>query len=207
LWSIEIAGVVQALTASGDGVLVTLEDGDAYRIDARSAAITALPGLGLRWHADGDLVAGHTAGGPIPGPPPPPRPPTVGQLLRRPLQLLRLEIDRPPMSTPIQPSPSLGDSWQLTLYEPTGGLRARNDYALPQPIALPARRGPAGSPIIVACGPGLRELVVLDARTGDPLRRVQLPEAAAPAAMFGTVVDGSPVAGVVLGSPLRVVLF
>ncbi len=207
LWSIEIAGVVQALAASGEGVLVTLEDGDAYRVDARSAAITALPGLGLGWHADGDLVAGHTAGGPIPGPAPPPRPPTAAQLLRRPLQILKLEIDAPPMSTPVPPPPSLGESWQLTLYQLTGGLRARNDYALPHPIAPPAPRGPAGSPILVACGPGLRELVVLDPRTGDPLRRVQLPEAAAPGAVFGTVVDGSPVAGVVLGSPLRVVLF
>ncbi|MEO7733428.1 MAG: hypothetical protein ABIY55_20870, partial [Kofleriaceae bacterium] len=50
LWSIEVAGVVRALAASGDGVLVALEDGDAYRIDARTAAITALPGLGLAWH-------------------------------------------------------------------------------------------------------------------------------------------------------------
>jgi hypothetical protein len=207
LWSIEVAGAVQALAPAGDGVLVTLDDGDAYRIDARSAEITAVPGLGLAWYGDGDVVAGHTAGGPIPGPDPPPRPPTAAQLLRRPLQLLRLEVNAPPMSTPITPPPSHGNSWQLALYELTGGLRARNDYALPRPIAAPASRGPAGSPLVVAYGPGLREVLVLDPRTGDPLRRVQLPDAAAPAAVFGTIVDGSPVAGAVLGSPLRVVLF
>jgi len=208
LWSIDVAGVVRTLAASGDGVLVALEDGDAYRIDARTAAITALPGLGLTWHADGDVVAGHTTGGPIPGPEAPAPPPTAAQLLRRPLQIARLEIDTPPpMSTPIPPAPALGDSWQLTLYELAGGLRTRNDYALPPPIAAPAIRGPAGSPLVVAYGPGLREVVVLDPRTGDPLRRARLPDDAAPAAVFGTVVDGSPVAGVILGAPLRVVLF
>jgi hypothetical protein len=208
LWSIEIAGVVHALAASGPGVVVALEDGDGYRIDARTAAITALPGLGLAWHAEGDLVAGHTTGGPIPGPEVPVPPPTAAQLLRRPLQIARLEIDTPPpMSTPIAPSPPRGDSWQLTLYELTGGVRARNDYALPRPIAAPAIRGPAGSPLVIAYGPGLREVLVLDPRTGDPLRRVELPGDAAPGAVFGTVVDGSPVAGVVLGAPLRVVLF
>jgi len=51
VWSIAVAGVVRALVASGDGVLVALEDGDAYRIDARTAAVIALPGLGLAWRA------------------------------------------------------------------------------------------------------------------------------------------------------------
>src|SRR5204862_552642 len=118
VWSIAVAGVVRALAPSGDGVLVALEDGDAYRIDARSAAVVALPGLGLGWHAAGDLVTGQTLGGPIPGPAPPVPAPTLAQLLRRPLQILHAEIDTPPpMSTPIQPPPPLGDSWQLTLYE------------------------------------------------------------------------------------------
>ncbi|HEU4734364.1 MAG TPA: hypothetical protein VFT22_41010 [Kofleriaceae bacterium] len=208
VWSVEVSGVVRALAPSGDGVLVMLEDGDAYRIDARTAAIVALPGLGLAWHAAGDLVTGHTQGGPIPGPAPPPRPPTAAQLLRRPLQILRVEITPPPpMSTPITPPPPIGDSWQLTLYELTGGLRARNDYALAAPVAVPAARGPAGSPLVLAYGPGLREIVVLDPRTGTPVRRVRLPDDAPPGAVFGTVVDGSPVAGALLASPLRVVLF
>jgi hypothetical protein len=113
----------------------------------------------------------------------------------------------PPMSTPITPPPPLGDSWQLTLYELAGGLRARNDYALPAPVTPPAARGPPGSPLVVAYGPGLREVVVLDPRTGAPLRRVHLPDDAPPGAVFGTVVEGSPVAGVLLASPLRIVLF
>jgi hypothetical protein len=207
VWSIAVAGVVRALAPSGDGVLVALEDGDAYRIDARTAAVVALPGLGLAWRAAGDLITGATRGGPIPGPAPPPPPPTLTQLLRRPLQILRAEIDTPPpMSTPIKPAPPLGDSWQLTLYELDGGLRARNDYALAAPVA-PARRSGPGSPLAVVYGADQREICVLDPRTGDPLRRVALPDDAAPGQVFATVVDGAPVAGALLASPLRVVLF
>lgn len=207
VWSIAVAGVVRTIAPSGDGVLVALEDGDAYRIDARTAAVVALPGLGLAWRAAGDVVTGATPGGPIPGPAPPPPPPTLTQLLRRPLQILRAEIDTPPpMSTPIKPPPPLGDSWQLTLYELDGGLRARNDYALAAPVA-PVRRGAPGSPLVVVYGAEQREICVLDPRTGDPLRRVALPDDAAPGQVFGTVVDGAPVAGALLASPLRVVLF
>jgi hypothetical protein len=207
VWSIAVAGVVRALAPSGDGVLVALEDGDAYRIDARTAAVVALPGLGLAWRAAGDVVTGATRGGPIPGPAPPPPPPTLTQLLRRPLQILRAEIDTPPpISTPIKPVPPLGDSWQLTLYELDGGLRARSDYALAAPVA-PARRGAPGSPLAVVYGADQREICVLDPRTGDPLRRVALPDDAAPGQVFVTVVDGAPVAGALLASPLRVVLF
>jgi len=208
VWSIAVAGVVRALAPSGGGVLVALEDGDAYRIDARSAEVVALPGLGLAWHAAGDLVTGQTLGGPIPGPAPPPPAPTLGQLLRRPLQILRAEVDvPPPMSTPIKPPPPLGDSWQLVLYELGGGLRARNDYALRAPVAPPVPRGPPGSPLVVVYGPDQREVCVLDPRTGDPLRRVALPDDAPPGAVFASVVDGAPVAGALLASPLRVVLF
>jgi len=208
LWSIAVAGVVRALAPSGEGVLVVLEDGDAYRIDARSAAVTPLAGLGLAWHAAGEILAGQTVGGPIPGPVPPPPPRPLGQVLRRPLQILRGELDTPPpMSMPIQTPPSLGDSWQLALYELGGGLRARNDYALAAPVSAPAPRGPPGSPLVVVYGLTQREVCVLDPRTGDPVRRVALPDDAAPGAVFATVVDGSPAAGVLLASPLRVVLF
>lgn len=208
LWSVAVAGTVRALAPSGDGVLVALEDGDAYRIDARTIAVIALPGLGLAWHATGDLVTGHTPGGPIPAPEPPPPPRTSGQLLRRPLPIPRGEIDTlAPMSTPIPPPPPLGDSWQLSLYELAGGLRARNDYALAAPVAPPAVRGPPGSPLAIAYGAGLREVIVVDPGTGDPLRRVQLPDDAPPGLVFGTIVDGVAVAGTLLASPLRVVLF
>jgi hypothetical protein len=205
VWSIAVAGVVRALTPSGDGVLVELEDGDAYRIDARSAAVVALPGLGLSWHAAGEVVTGQTLGGPIPGPAPPSQPPDLSQLRRRRLRIRHADTTAP-ASTPIRPPP-VGDSWQLTLYELGGGLRARNDYALAAPVTRPAPRGPPGSPLVVVYGPGQREVCVLDPRTGDPLRRVVLPDDAAPGAVFGTVVDGSPVAGVLLDVPLRVVLF
>jgi hypothetical protein len=209
MWSIEVAGVVRALAPSRDGVLVELEDGDAFRIDAHTAAVIGMPGLGLSWHAAGDVVTGHTLGGPIPSPAPPLPPPLPPPQLRRPPPpVVRGEINTPPpMSTPITPPPPLGDSWQLTLYELTGGLRARNDYALPYPVAPPGLRGPPGSPLVVAYGPGLHEVVVLDPRTGDPLRRVRLPDEAPAGAVFGTIVDGSPVAGTLLASPLRVVLF
>ena len=32
-----------------------------------AARVVALPGLGLAWHAAGDVVTGQTLGGPIPG--------------------------------------------------------------------------------------------------------------------------------------------
>jgi hypothetical protein len=48
--------------------------------------------------------------------------------------------------------------------------------------------------------------MVVDPKTGDPLRRVVLPEGA-PGLVFGTIVDGKPVAGTVLAAPLRIVLF
>jgi hypothetical protein len=175
VWSLAVDGVVRSIAPSGDGVLVELEDGDAYRIELRTAAVTALPGIGLAWRALGDVVTGHITG------------PTI------------------PLYDTVRP----GDTFHYVLYELTGGLRARNDYALAAPIAPAFARGPAGSPLVVASGPGLREVLVIDPRSGAPLRRVQLPEEAAATRrlVFGTVVEGAPVAGVVLPAPLRAVLF
>ena len=96
-------------------------------------------------------------------------------------------------------------SWQYTLYELTGALRARNDYALTAPIT-PAPRGPSDSPLAVQFGPGLRELLVLEPRRGDPVRRIHLPDDAAPGTAFATIVDGKPVVGTLLVNPLRAVL-
>lgn len=203
-WSLEVAGVVARIEPSDAGALVVLEDGDAYRIDGRTGTATALPGLGLVWRAPGDLVTGEAAGGPIPPspmptPPPPPkpklpagRPPPVDP-----------NFTPPPIATPWPPPPPMPDSWQLTLYDLTGGVHARNDYALPPPILLAARAGNA--PFVVVAGAGVREALVIDPRRGDPLRLVHLPDEAASA--FATVVDGAPVAGIVLAKPLRVVLF
>ncbi len=208
VWSLAVDGVVRSIAPSMDGVLVELEDGDAYRIALATAKVTALPGLGLAWAAPGDLVTGHTAGGPVPAPPRAPPPPP-----RRPIPAYepgrRLPDDKlpPRLWTPIPPGPPAGESFQYTLYELTGGLRARNDYALEPPVVPAFARGPAGSPLVVASGQGLREVLVLDPRDGAPLRRVQLPDDAERRLVFGTVVEGTPVAGALLASPLRVVLF
>jgi hypothetical protein len=42
---------------------------------------------------------------------------------------------------------------------------------------------------------------------GDPVHRVRLPDDAPEGTVFGTVVGGAPIAGVVLAAPLRVVVF
>lgn len=207
LWSIAIDGVVRAISPSQAGVLVELEDGDAYRVDALTGDAAAMPGLGLTWRASGELVTGSALGGPVPGPPKP----TPLAAIRRPFRPLRppppKDPEAPPMSVPVQPPPSLGPSWQYTLYELAGGLRARNDYAIGGPIAPVLARGPIGSPLVVAHGPALHEVLVLDPRTGDPLRQITLPEDAPSGVVFSTIVEGTPVAGTVLAQPLRIVLF
>jgi hypothetical protein len=198
-WSLAIDGVVRSLLPSGDGVLVELEDGDAFRVDGKTGTAVALPGLGLAWHAFGDLLAGEAAGAPIP-PDVMPIPPKV---IPKPAPKYDIQENEPPIAVPWTAPPPGPAAWQVTLYEPSGGLRARNDYALAQPIQA-AARGPAGSPLVALYGPGLREALVIDSRQGDPLRRVQLADEGR---AFSTVVDGKPVAGVVLANPLRVVLF
>ena len=203
LWSIAIDGTARSMQASGEGVLVGLEDGDAYRIELPTGTVHALPGLNLTYHGTPDLVVAHTAGGPVPGPPLPPPP--------EPLRVLRPILKPPPdddpewprLWTPLPMPAPLGDSVQVTLFEQTGGLRARNDYGL-LGAAVADERGPAGSPVVVY---GSGEVLAVDPRTGDPLRRVTLPEDAPVGLVFGTIVEGTPVAGAVLQSPLRVVIF
>ncbi|MEJ7604095.1 MAG: hypothetical protein WKG01_39885, partial [Kofleriaceae bacterium] len=56
LWSLAVDGVVAAISPSLGGVLVELDDGDAFRIDLATGQALPLPGLGLAWHATGDLV-------------------------------------------------------------------------------------------------------------------------------------------------------
>jgi outer membrane protein assembly factor BamB len=220
-WTLAVAGVVRALVPAGDGVLVDLEDGDAYRVDARSGEAVALPGLDLAWGAHGDVVTGEAPGGPVPaeavpvvgavvpavvkrpvrrGPPPRPRDPAV---------------DPPRLPKPWPAPPPMAASWQLTVYELSGALRARNDYALDRAVTPDAvrgspplaARGPGDSPIVVPHGRGWRELLVIEPRTGDPVRRVQLPEDAASGTAFSTMVDGRPVVGAMLANPLRAVVF
>jgi hypothetical protein len=202
-WSLEVDGLVTSIAASGEGVLVTLEDGDAYRIELATRAVTPMPGLGLTWRANGELVTGETRGGPIPGIPGPVPPRVPVRVNPRPAPSDR-NPEAPDLWIPIAPPPPLGESWQYTLYERSGALRARNDYGLAAPVTATRIRGPVGSPLVVISAG--RDVVVLDARTGDPVRRATLPQGA-PGIVFGTIVEGAPVAGTVLASPLRVVLF
>ena len=193
VWSLAVAGTVASIQPSGEGVLVALDDGDAYRIELATTRVIALPGLGLAWQASGELVLGETVGGPLPAPlpPPAPAPKRVGPPPKP-------DPEAPPMSVPIVPPPSLGDSHQLALFELHGGLRARNDYAIAGAI------GPrvAGAPLVFASG---REALVLEPRRGDPVAHVLLPDRAS--LVFSTVVNGKPVAGALLADPLGFVLF
>jgi hypothetical protein len=204
VWSLEVDGAVRALSPVDDGVLVVLDDGDAYLIDARTADAVALPGIGLAWHAEGDVIAGATLGEQVP----PAVMPVPAPVIPKPRPKQDSPENPPPIATPWPAPPPPGPpSWQQQLFELTGRLRARNDYALPPPIAAAWPRGPVGSPLVVAYGPGTREALVIDAARGDPVRRVQLPADAPAGTWFATVVDGKPVAGVVLPNPLRIVLF
>ena len=200
-WSVDVHGVVRALAASGDGVVVALEDGDAYRIDARSANAVALAGVGLAWRAAGDLVTGETAGGPVPPSPLPIPPPPLVPEKYKPVDLAAA----PAIATPWPPPPPMIASWQLVMFELAGGVRARDDYALTSPIAVGERRGP--SPFVVVYGPRPRHVLVIDPQHGDPLRRVELPADAPDDVAFSTIVGGRPVAGTILAGPLRVVMF
>ncbi|MCX5747391.1 MAG: hypothetical protein NT062_33420 [Proteobacteria bacterium] len=198
VWSIGVDGVVAKLAVSGDGVLVALEDGDAYRVELRGVTITALPGLGLDWQASAELVVGSGLGGPVygprqpvapvpPGPRKPPPPPIVGPFIP------------PPIATPLPMPPIVGRSWQLTLFGPQGGLRTRNDYPLVSPIVGNARA--PGAPFVVSSA---GEVLALEPERGDPVARARL--AHADALPFGTIVAGAPMVGMVVGDPLRIVL-
>ena len=207
-WTLAVVGVVRSIQPAGDGVLVDLEDGDAYRIDGRTGVATAMAGLGLVWRTTGELITGEGPGGPIApanwGPPPAPKAPvrklTAAQNDFDPMQ------DPPRLPKPWPTPPDLVASWQYTLYEASGALRARNDYALDAPIT-PVRARTVGAPLVVQSGAGLREILVVDPVQGDPVKRIRLPEDAAPGTAFSTIVDGKPVVGSLLANPLRVVLF
>jgi hypothetical protein len=195
VWSVAVDGVVASLERAGDGAIAMLEDGDAYFI-GRGGRAAAIAGLGLAWRGEPDVVLGSGPGGPIPPNPivPPIQPPEV-------YKPTDFEI-APAIATPWPPTysaPPMLASWELSIYELTGGLRARNDYPLTGPIT-PALRT-AGAPLVYRAG---RDVLVIDPRTGDPLRRVTLPEEAP---VFSTIVDGKPVVGTILAAPLRAVVF
>lgn len=212
-WSYLVRGTVESLAPSGDGVLVALDGGDAYRIDARTARAVAVAGIGLDWQALGDLVLGQTAGGPVPPSPLPLPPPPIPPEKYNPVPLEDAARIATPWPSPWPPGPALPPSRQLALFDLGGGVRARADYAIGPDIALVPLRGGGGSPIVALYGPAEPtertppRALVLDPAHGDPLRQVALPPDAWLADVFSTVVAGRPVVGVIARQPLRVVLF
>ena len=159
------------------------------------ARAIALPGLGLVWRAPGR--AGHRRGGRRADPAGADahrrrRPPSRRRRRRRRRSIRTRARRRSRCRWP--PPPPMADSWQLH------ALRAARRPARAQ--RLRARRGrslrrrarPAGRPLVVPSGPGLREVLVIDPRHGDPVRRVHAARVA-PRRAFSTVVDGKPVAG------------
>ena len=191
LWSVEVAGVVAGLSRSNDGVLVALEDGDAYRLDAHTGDAVAIAGIGLAWHASGDAITGEALGGPVPGAI---KPPLLPPEVYKPTDLEQA----PAIATPWPPPPPMTASWQLTIYDPSGGVRTRNDYAVTG--ATPGLRIGA-APFVYVSG---RTALVIDPVHGDPLRRVELPDNGA---VFSTIVDGRAIVGTILAAPLRAVAF
>jgi hypothetical protein len=201
LWSLAIDGTARAVAAAGDGAIVELDGGDAYRVDL-GGVVTPLPALGVAWRGDPDVLAATCAGGPVPPSPMPDEPPPVVRKPAAPAstttQAPSADENLPPMSVPWPPPPAMAPSWQLTLYELVGAMRLRDDYALPLPVEVAPRV--AGAPIAAAAA---GTLLVVDPHTGAPTARFAIPDGAAP---FATRVDGAPIVGVVLGGPLRVVV-
>jgi hypothetical protein len=235
-WSLAVNGVVKAIVPAGDGVLVALEDGDAYRVDARTGKAEGVAGIGLVWHSVGDLLAGEAPGGPIPPAEMPSAAPateeakdepktagkkgakTAGKKTgkkaakteAKPAEDVDESLGPPPrLARDVWPDPGpLPASWQLTLYDLSGAYRARNDYYSPLSgsALTPAHARSAKAPLVLQATP-FSEVIVVEPEHGDPVRRVQLPDDTAPGTAFSTVVDGKPVVGVLLANPLRVVMF
>lgn len=198
-----VRGVVRGLTPAQDGVLVELDDGDAYRIDLATLRAVAIPAPGMELRASAGELLASGPGGPIYADAPPPAPVVAPKLPPRPPQPQPAQITPPaPMSNPDPPRAVIDTAWQLAVIAPDGGVIARDDYRLPRPV-MTGPRGP-GAPVVALYGGGYREAIVVDARTGDPLRRTRLPDTAPLYTAFATRVDGAPIVGVVLSSPLRI---
>jgi hypothetical protein len=207
LWSLRVNGAVRALAPTGGGVLVTLEDGDAYRVD-EDGSVVAVAGIGLAWSASDDLLVGGMLGDviaqPMPTGIPPPAPaahrwPLKPPVRVKPPEALADDAIGPPLSTPVVLPPPIGRAWQLGIFERSGAIRVRNDYALAEPVVV-GLRGP-GAPIVVAgkTADGT-DALVLDPRTGDVESRAALPA--------GSVIVATPAgAFAVLAHPLTIVRF
>ncbi|CAN5913406.1 hypothetical protein BH11MYX2_BH11MYX2_09570 [soil metagenome] len=205
LWSLAIDGEVSCIQPTGDSVLVELADGDAYRVRARDGAVIPLPAIGVTWDADDDVLATLARSSPTYASTPD-RAPVDRDAKPATKSAGKDDEPRPPrLWQPIPPPADAIATTQLTLFDPAGGVRARNDYALR--LGERGIRGAPASPLVLY-GPrvgGGRQVLVVDAMTGDPLRRVDLD--ANIRAAFSTVVDGMPITGAVVTNPLRLVLF
>jgi hypothetical protein len=199
-WTLAVDGIVREIVPAGDGVIVVLVDGDAYRVDARTATVTALSGFDLGWYGGRDVLAGVTAGEPMP----PARMPLEPPIVAKPAPRYEHPENPPPIATPWQVIERGSRAWQLTVYNTTGAFVARADLAFGVARLAAAR---ARSAPFVVLDPLTPTAVVVDVQRANPLRRVAIPRDIRDTALFSTVVAGAPVAGVVLANPLRVVTF
>lgn len=212
VWSAPVHGQIAAIESAGDRVVVSLDDGDAYTVAAATGEIIALPAVGGRWRVGRELLAHESVGGPLFGEPIPlPKPARPLPPLRPPVRKVvdDRNPDPPELWKPIAPPPIVGRAWHLALYQLDGGFRVRNEYALGA-VQPTTARGPAGSPLVVAYAPDGENVHVLAIAptTGDPLRQVRIAASTAEGGQtFATVVDGTPLAGIVLARPLRAVTF
>ena len=210
-WSLAVAGVVRAIAPSARRRARRARGRRRATGSTRApASRPRCPASAWRGGRPATSSPARPPGGPIPPSPMPacrrrPRPaaeaaPPAGDRRRR-------TTVPPPMSTPWPPPPPIGDSWQLTrsTSSPAGYARATTTRSrAPIAPARPRARRAARSSSRTA--PACARCSCIDPRTGDPLRRVAPARRRAPD-VFATIVDGKPVAGVVLAQPLRVVLF
>jgi hypothetical protein len=215
MWSLAVDGSVLRLERSGESVLVTLADGDAYLVRAATGAITPLPAIGQEWYAFDDELASLAPSSPAFRDVPLRAAPIVTP---KPASPKRAKADSdeplpPRLWEPIPvPTDGLTETGQLTFYDATGAIRARNDYLMAGYSANHRdrrlqlyKRGAPGSPFVISGGPEGGSLLVLDPTTGEPVRHVVLDRGWN--VPFSTIVDGAPITGAVAVYPLRVSLF
>ncbi|MFT3696916.1 MAG: hypothetical protein QM831_27490 [Kofleriaceae bacterium] len=196
VWALAIRGEIETLAPTRDGVLVTMTDHDAYLID-RSGVATAIPGFADRATVAGNLIITAGKGGPIP--PDPIVPPKLPPEVYHPTDLETAPAIATPWPDSVTSAP-MPASTQLTFFDLAGGLRTRNDYAVAD-FQIGVRVGV--TPVVGVVG---RTVFEIDATTGTPLRRVEVPGDGR-IIPFATVVDQKPTAGMIVGRPLRLLTF
>jgi hypothetical protein len=209
MWSLAVDGVVTRTQVTGDSVLVTLADGDAYRVRAADGAVTAMPAIGGEWQAFDDALVSSTKSAPayrqVPQRTAPDATPAPGGETGT-------DSDEPQPPRLWQPIPVPTDDMdqrrtgQLVIYDPSGGVRARNDYLTPsEGVVVGGPRGAANSPFVIEVGEGRASYLVVDPATGNPIRRIETDVGRAN--LFSTIIDGTPITGAVSAYPLRITLF